>query len=181
MLANIYGLWFSHDFNFTISNLFYIRSTITPPMTNLLLFGFQMTRNTDYTPGIHHQQSTERRHQLALSWAVRSMSRSTEKYIWPGAACACDFSSCQLECTELSVVALGVLISYRMEVYSNFSRAILKWCGLGGQTSNNIIVAITVWELWCSLHAHKTVKNVWGNVQCGKRGGFRGNNGPASS
>ena len=64
---------------------FYIRSTITPPMTNLLLFGFQMTRNTDYTPGIHHQQSTERRHQLALSWAVRSMSRSTdEKYIWPG-------------------------------------------------------------------------------------------------
>ena len=65
-----------------------------------------MTWTTDYTPGIHHQQSTERRHQLALSWAVRSMSRSTEKYIWPGAARACDFSSCQLE-TLYRIVRCG--------------------------------------------------------------------------
>ena len=81
-------------------------------MTNLLLFGFQMTRNTDYTPGIHHQQSTERRHQLALSWAVRSMSRSTdEKYIWPGLPVPVISQAVNYKhCTELSVVALVVLI-----------------------------------------------------------------------
>ena len=45
----------------------------------------------------------------------------------------------------------------------------------GAGDKHRTIVAITVCELWCSLHAHNTVKNVWGNVQCGKTGGFRGN------
>lgn len=46
--------------------------------------------------------------------------------------------SCQLE-TLYRIVRCGSRgpDMYRMEVYSNFIRAILTWCGLAGQTSNN--------------------------------------------
>ena len=70
---------------------------MTPPIvTNLLLFGFQMTWTTDYTPAIHQQQSaeeqsSERRHHLALSWAVRSCHDQLRSTSGREAACACDF------------------------------------------------------------------------------------------